>query len=293
VQSWLDRQTALATMARRQLFFVGGAPRSGTTWIQRLLDAHPEVSCGGEGFFLNQLAVPLNAMMAARSQALATKNATLFKDTGGFPLPASADTEHLAGTAILLALQQQMGAKPCRAVGEKTPENVFFFQRLKQLFPGAKFIGVARDPRDVLTSAWHLFHKVPAGADEVGAKTKFLKASFPSLAEGARVMLDLARRFPEDSVIVTYEAMVLDPAPLVARMFRLLGVSDDPAIIATCLDRTSFAAATGGRPAGVEDRGAFYRKGVVGDWQSTLTPEMNRLILQDLGWMFPLYGWEA
>jgi hypothetical protein len=293
VQSWLDRQTDLARMAERQLFFVGGAPRSGTTWIQRILDAHPEVSCRGEGFFLNQLAVPLDAMMVARSKVLTAKNTTLFQSTGGFPLPASADTEHLAGTAILLALQQQMGTEACRAVGEKTPENVFFFQRLKQLFPGAKFIGVARDPRDVLTSAWHLFQKVPAGADEVAAKTNFLKAAFPSLAEGARVMLDLTRRFPDDAVIVTYEAMVRDPVPLVARLFRLLGVPDDPAIVATCLERTSFAAATGGRPAGVEDRGAFYRKGVVGDWRSTLTPEMNRLILQELGWTFPLFGWEA
>ena len=293
MQSWLERQAGLAQMAERQLFFVGGAPRSGTTWIQRILDAHPEVSCRGEGFFLNQLAVPLDAMMAARSKVLTAKNTTLFQDTGGFPLPAAADTEHLAGTAILLALQQQMGAKPCRAVGEKTPENVFFFQRLKQLFPAAKFIGVARDPRDVLTSAWHLFQTVPAGGDEIAAKTAFLKAAFPSLAEGARVMLDLARRFPEDAVIVTYEAMVRDPAPLVARMAGLLGVSDDPAIIAACLERTSFAAATGGRPAGVEQRGSFYRKGVVGDWRSTLTPEMNRLVVQELGWMFPLYGWEA
>jgi hypothetical protein len=32
---------------------------------------------------------------------------------------------------------------------------------------------------------------------------------------------------------------------------------------------------------------------VVGDWRSTLTPEMNRLVLQELGWMFPLFGWAA
>ena len=74
-------------------------------------------------------------------------------------------------------------------------------------------------------------------------------------------------------------------------LFRLLGVSDDAATIATCLERTAFATATGGRPAGVEDRHAFYRKGVAGDWRATLTPEMNALVLRELGWMFPLFGW--
>ena len=28
-------------------FFVCGAPKSGTTWFQRLLDAQPEVVCSG------------------------------------------------------------------------------------------------------------------------------------------------------------------------------------------------------------------------------------------------------
>ncbi len=292
MQSWLERQGDLARMADRQLFFVGGAPRSGTTWIQRILDAHPGVSCRGEGFFLNQLGTPLEAMMAARTKVLEAKNTKLFRDTGGFPLPAAADTEHLTGTAILLALQQQLGNRDCRAVGEKTPENVFFFERLKRLFPTAKFIGIARDPRDVLTSAWHLFQTVPAGTDEVAAKMAFLRTAFPSLAEGARIMLALAQRYPADCVTVTYEAMLQDPAPLVARMFRLLGVSDDPALVANCLERTAFGTVTGGRPAGVEDRTAFYRKGVARGWHDTLTPEMNRLVLQELGWMFPLHGWE-
>ena len=278
-------------MAGRQLFLVGGAPRSGTTWIQQTLDTHPDVSCRGEGFFLNQLATPLEAMMAARAKMLDGKNTGLFRHTGGYPLPAAEDTEHLAGTAILLALHRQTGGKAYRAVGEKTPENVFFFERFRRLFPGAKFIGVARDPRDVLTSAWHLFQTVAPGQDEIAAKLQFLRTAFPSLAEGARTMLSLAERYRDDAVIVTYEAMLRDPAPIVARLFRLLGVSYDPGLVAACLDRTAFTAATGGRPAGVEQRGSFYRKGVAGDWRSTLTPEMNDLVLRELGWMFPLFGW--
>ncbi len=291
MQSWLQRQPDLTAMAERQLFLVGGAPRSGTTWVQQILDCHPEVSCRGEGFFADHLAAPLATMMTDRTRLLEGKNTKLFRHTGGYPLPAAEDAEHLAGTAILLALQQQVGGKACRAVGEKTPENVFYFERFRRLFPTAKFIGIARDPRDVLTSAWHLFQSAPPGQDEAAAKTTFLRSALPSLAEGARTMLTLAERYPADSLIVTYEAMLLDAAPIVARLFRLLGVSDAPEIVAACLARTDFTAATGGRPRGEEQRGAFFRKGVAGDWRSTLTPEMNELVLRELGWMFPPFGW--
>jgi hypothetical protein len=41
----------------------------------------------------------------------------------------------------------------------------------------------------------------------------------------------------------------------------------------------------------VEDRRAFYRKGVAGDWRSTLTEDMGALIVTELGWMYPQFGW--
>ena len=31
-----------------QPFFLAGAPKSGTTWLCKLLDAHPEIACRGE-----------------------------------------------------------------------------------------------------------------------------------------------------------------------------------------------------------------------------------------------------
>jgi hypothetical protein len=293
LHSWAECQAELAGFAQRQLFFVGGAPRSGTTWLQQMLDCHPDVSCRGEGLFWNQLVVPLESLMAQRRQALEAKNTKLFRHTGGFPLPAPDHAEFLLGSAILLALRQQSADKPCLAVGEKTPENVFLFPRLKRLFPNAKLIAIARDPRDVLTSAWYFFHKPVAGEDEVAAKKAFILSALPSLGEGARAMLTLSERHPADARIVTYEGLRQTPAPILAQLFRLLGVSDREEVVAECLARTSFAALSGGRAAGVEQNGSFFRKGAVRDWTSTLTPEMNEMVLRELGWMLPHFGWQA
>jgi hypothetical protein len=293
LRSWTERQTEIARLAERQLFFIGGAPRSGTTWLQRILNAHPDISCHGEGLFQRELATPLERMMADRSGALQAKNTRVFGHVGGYPLPAADDTEFILGTAILLALHQQSAGKRCLAIGEKTPENVFFFPRLKRLFPTTKLICIARDPRDVLASAWHFFHVVSPGEDPIAAKTAFIRTAFPSLAAGARTMLTLAECHPADCMIVTYEALRQAPEPIVAGLFRCLGVSDADDVVADCLARTSFTALAGVRADGEERNGSFFRKGAAGGWTSTLTPEMNQMVLRELGWMFPHFGWRA
>jgi hypothetical protein len=291
-QGWAEQQEALLRLARAQLFFVGGAPRSGTTWIQMLLDSHPAVSCGGEGLFMKHLAEPLDTLVTARRQVLQAKNDAVFRQSGGYRLPEPADADALLGTGILLALARQSGGKTCRALGEKTPENVFFFPRLRRLFPTAKFVGVARDPRDVLASAWHFFRKTAAGENEAAAKTAFISSALPSLDSGARAMIALARDLPADCMIVTYETMRASPQATAARLFQFLGVADQDEIVADCVARTSFAALSGGRDPGVAQEGSFFRKGVVGDWRATFTPDMGAMILQALGWMYPHFGWQ-
>jgi hypothetical protein len=291
LKSWIEGQRNIETLAERQLFFVGGTPRSGTTWLQLLLDRHPEVSCRGEGLFWKELAEPLGRLMAQRRGAIDAKNNTVFRETGGYPPPDQDDAEMLLGTAILLALERQRAGKPCRAIGEKTPENVLLFVRLKRLFPGAKLIGLARDPRDVLTSAWHFSVRAGATGDETAALSAFVRRAVPFIHEGARTLLAIAEQHPSACLLLTYEQMSAATASVATRLFRFLGVSDDPAVVADCVERTSFAALSGGRPAGVAQDGKFFRKGVVGDWRTTLTPEIDTMILDELGWMFPHFGW--
>jgi hypothetical protein len=289
--SWAEREAQIALLARHQLFFVGGAPRSGTTWLQQILDCHPDVSCKGEGLFWQQLAVPLEEMMARRGQALETKNKALFAHTGGYPLPDPDDVEFLTGSAILLSLCRQSANKGCAAIGEKTPENVFFFPYLKRLFPAAKLIAIARDPRDVLTSAWHFFHKPVAGEDVIAAKMAYINSALPSLNEGASRMIQLSRQYPADCLLITYEQLRANTARVIAQLFAFLGVADTAQLVADCVERTSFETMRRTSAGGSQQSGPFLRKGIVGDWSSTLTPEMNAVVLRQLGWTFQYFGW--
>jgi hypothetical protein len=292
LKSWAETSEGLHGFLQRQLFFIGGAPRSGTTWLQQILDSHPQASCKGEALFSKDLFPLLESCMAQRSRTLDAKNRQFFEHTGGYPLPAPEDSAFLAGAVILLAMSRQAGDKQCRAHGEKTPENVFFFETFRRLFPQAKFIAIARDPRDVLTSAWFFFRNPVPGQDDLSEKLSFIRSALPALAEGARAMIAFGERHPDAYHMVAYEGLCTAPEPIVAGVFRFLGLDDDSETVRDCIDRTSFAAMTGGRWASVAQNGSFLRKGIVGDWRSVLTPEMNELVLRDLGWMFTHFGWQ-
>jgi Sulfotransferase family len=292
LESWVDQQAALERVAKSQLFFIGGAPRSGTTWLTHLLNAHPDICCGGEALFNKHLAEPMQKLVVEWRKAVEAKNNNLFRETGGFPLPDAEDEDLLIGTAILKSLTRIAGGRSWKAIGEKTPENVFFFPRLKRIFPAAKLVSIARDPRDVLTSGWHFFYKEKPGEDINAAKIAFIRLAAPSMNKGARAVLTLVEQHPKDCIMVTYERMRADPAPAAQQLFQFLGVSHDKKVVDEAVAKTSFAAMSGGRQAGTTQNGSFFRKGVVGDWHSTLTPEMNDIIMREMGWMFPHFGWK-
>jgi hypothetical protein len=224
------------------------------------------------------------------------KNGALFRHTGGYQPPGPDHADTLLGTGILLALRDQCDGAPCRAIGEKTPENIFFFPRLKRIFSGAKLIAIARDPRDVLTSAWHFFRagaarREAAGDSCLAEKTEFIRTALPSIAEGARTLLAHAAAYRGDCAIVTYERLHEDPAQTLPPLLRFLGVADTADIVTACIERTSFAALTAAQAGGDFPGAAFLRKGQVGDWTTTLTPELNDMILRQLGWIYPRFGW--
>ncbi len=292
MESWADRHAELARLAERQLFFVDGQPRSGTTWLQQMLDSHPEVSCRGEAQFRDHCAVPLDRAMRQRYAALHERNTTIFGHTGGYPLPDPGDTQFLLGTAILSAFRQQATTRPdAQAIGEKTPGNIFFFPQLRALFPHARLISIARDPRDVITSNWHRFQARPGATD--ADKVAFIRQVLPLADRWMRAMLACKAELPDSFRVVTYETLCDRPEPALAGLFRFLGVGDDGDVVADCVARTAFARLTGGRPAGSGQAGSFLRKGVPGDWPSTLTPTMNEMVLRELGWSFPEFGWRA
>ncbi len=53
--AYRETQHAIERVFAKQIFFIAGVLKSGTTWLQLLLDAHPEIACRGEAHFIDSL----------------------------------------------------------------------------------------------------------------------------------------------------------------------------------------------------------------------------------------------
>lgn len=287
-------QAELAALRNKQLFFIGGAAKSGTTWLQVLLDQHPAISCRGEGHFCSYLLPCLHNAAEDYNKFIARKNEMVFGELpGGYP-PLSPDRiAYLMATAIELQLSAQTGDPAIRLVGEKTPDNIQFFPHLHSIFPQAKFIEIVRDGRDCAVSGW--FHNLRTTPDWLHETFASKEAYFEAMAGQWVARMREGRHFaaarPQSCFTIRYEDLVAEPKRVLAQVLGFLGAASDPGILAACVDAATFDKLSGGRKRGKENRASFFRKGMVGDWRNHFTAEATSRFEQIAGEWLERHGY--
>lgn len=262
-----------------QYFFVSGAPKSGTTWVQRLLDAHPRVVCSGEGHFVERLALPMVKALEdyAKQQQLVTERVYEGKPY----YPPMTRPEMLGITRALIV--QRMSARAgdgVLAIGDKTPRYTQYLGGLLALFPNARFINVIRHPYDVAVSLLHHGLRVGmADADTPGSEAylNLVRNSATQWSASQKAAAEFRAQHPRLLLHLRYEDLLERPRELAAEMFAHLGVPADKAVLNHAVKASSFEALSG-RERGQEARLSFFRKGVAGDWQGRLDEQALRLI---------------
>ena len=149
-------------------FFVVGRGKSGTSWLMRMFNAHPEVLCRGEGRFFGQDWVRED--LAGRdwtAQDLEDEQTTVppkslygaIRESGLLRLwversvwSRGDDTErHLAAITRAAAdhfLTEKLAESGKKIVGDKTPLlTPDFIKDIGELYPDAKVIHIIRDGR--------------------------------------------------------------------------------------------------------------------------------------------------
>ncbi len=157
-----------STSTYQPAFFVVGCPRSGTTLLQRMLDAHPDLAVANDTHFIPRVADAFSIQKnCPLDQALvnAVRNYKRFHRMGleGHEvLKASETADSYAGfiSALYTRFARQQGKT---IAGEKTPDYVKRIPLLHRLFPDARFIHIIRDGRDVALSTldWATENKGP------------------------------------------------------------------------------------------------------------------------------------
>ncbi|HHN74972.1 MAG TPA: hypothetical protein ENK10_07055 [Acidobacteria bacterium] len=270
--SALDRK--LDALSRLEIFFVLGTMKAGTTWVQLLLDAHPEICCRGEGHFTSYLAPRLEQALGEYNRIIASKNRDIFTNLPDFPLLEKSHLLYLLRTATSLLLAELADGAPVKWVGEKSPNNVRGLDLLGALFPAARFVHVVRDLRDVAVSGW--FHNLRVSPQWTEEHFKdidhYALTNLPEWSAELRLARRFAAAHPERMISVRYEDLLEAPAANLGRVLDFLGARKDEQILEACRKAASFETLSGGRQRGDEDRGSHFRKGLAGEGRRTLAP---------------------
>lgn len=291
-----------AQLAQLPVFFVGGAVKSGTTWLQLLLDAHPELSCRGEGHIATALLPLLQGALTQYNQRIAGFNQVLFHETDGFPTVTPPILRHVVRTTVLALLSEAApeSLTALRAIGEKCPSNVHHMGSLSALVPGCHLIHIVRDGRDCAVSNWHQQRRIDPGfltehfADDFGRYAAWFAKEWVSVNEAG---LQFAARNPGRAVRVSYEALHQDAATALTPVLAHLGVRDDTATVAACVEAASFQRLSRGRARGDTTpstaTGSHFRRGITGEWRETFTAPAHAAFWKTAGPLLTRLGYPA
>ena len=267
-----------------QVFFVCGAPKSGTTWVQRILDAHPQVCCSGEGHFIQRFSAPIAKVVRDYNAELETAAKLVYEGEPYYGPVSQPEFDAMMRGFILARLTARAGPDT-RFVGDKTPTYTRHLPQLDRLFPGAKIIHIVRDPRDVAVS--RMFHSQRAGYAEAAVQgseqyRQTLEGAARLWREAVTAVDAFAAQHPGQVCEVSYRDLHDQPLDEIARLFAYLGASQPRVLVEQIAAQTSFEAMSGRAP-GQEDTAAFLRKGQSGAWRDRLDPAGARYIEDHCG----------
>jgi hypothetical protein len=178
--------------------FVVGMPRSGTTLVEQILSAHPEVFPGGE--------LPTLGVLAHQAAGLDHS-------------PGARELADL-GRRYLAALPAASRGR--RRVTDKMPLNFRYLGLLQGILPGARIVHCRRDLRDVALSCFATDFIDPA----LGFATRI-----DWLADYLRFYEEVVTRWQDDLAVpvleLEYEALVRDPEPWIRRLVAFADLSWD------------------------------------------------------------------
>lgn len=300
-------------------FFIAGEMRSGTSWLRRMLNVHPEIACGHEGSFFgrgyDREEIPVYpGPVSSLTRALAESEP--LKTWHDLPWNRWTDgyEEDLTGLAramvdYFLSKEAARTGKPI--VGDKSPQHTHNLDEIHGIYPDARIVHIVRDGRDVAVSAmnhwWRqaqdreepVFKLAP---EELEKRDAYLEDREGFLEEGnsifteerlnqiaerwayrvSKARRDGVTRYSEHYLELRYEDLISDTPANVRRVLEALGVRSGDAVVDRCARAGSFESVAS-RKQGEEDSGSFFRKGVAGDWRAVFNGRDRELFERAAG----------
>ena len=286
----------------RNLLFIVGCPRSGTTWVQRLLASHPGVKTGQESDIFDLYVGPQLRTWTHELNVSASGR-------GGVGLGCYFLEPDFIRILKAYALELLSPMVASLRVGEvfveKTPSHALYISEIVRLLPAARFVHVLRDARDTVASL-------------LGASRSWGRSWAPGNAQHAAAMwiqhVQAARKAamtlrPAQFYEVRYEQLHADTHKALRDLAEWIGLqwTNEELDLAILQNHPEKARAGGGTeipvggaiaeisgPVVVEPAG-FIRKADVGSWREDLSIadrirvwKLARTTMRNMGYEWPL-----
>lgn len=306
-----------APAAWKTRFFLVGEMRSGTSWLSRTLNTHPEVFCKGEGSFFGRdqevEEIPVykeptpslyNAVLSC--EGIRTWHSFTWNAWGKGDVEE--DLRNITRLTIDYFMAKDAAGSGKRIVGDKSPLHTDHVDEIHAFYPDARVIHIYRDGRDVAVSLMHHFWRLSkdrGGIFELDPEELERRDAYQEDPEGflaagnsifteerlrqmavrwsrrvAKASSDGSRLFDARFAQLRYEDLLAEPEKHLKALFELLGARSDDEVVRRCVEKNSFEKLAR-RSAGQEDSTSFFRKGVAGDWRNVFT-EGDRRIYEEI-----------
>ena len=200
--SWIERCTSASEASP---IFICGMYRSGSTLLERMLGAHPEITAAGE---LNALAL------------------SVARHVGAFPQAATgAKREQLQRVADEYVAEVKQLFPDAPFVIDKQPDNFLRAGLIRAIFPGAKIIRTRRDLRDNCLSLY--FQQF----DLAASYSNDLQYIAHYYRQHERLFDHWQTCIAENICTVDYEELVESPEPVLRRVLEFIGLEWDASVL--------------------------------------------------------------
>lgn len=244
-----------------------GAPRSGTSWVQRLLVSHPQICGGQESHFFEVFA---DAFNSARCTPPGER-------TIGLACYVSPEQLHDVLRSVWRRMMQPLAdaRSLARALVEKTPDHAHYLPMITTLFPRARFVHVIRDSRGVVASmlaaSRATWGRGWAPRTSAAAAIKWYRSVRDARHDG----LPLG---PARYLEIFYEQLLADPHTQTQRLYDFVGVDAAPGVLEGIVEEQRFdrQKEIGGTPLAqiaspTKEPPGFFNSGKADSWKTSLT----------------------
>ena len=229
-------------LSKIPLFFIFGRPRSGTTLLTTLFNAHPNVRIAPEFpvmLFLYQQFKNVKIWDEATIRSFVDQVFYFSKFSVRRVENLKLDKEIIVSEllkykevgSIQLFLKSinyfaysVYDKKNTLWIGDKNPIYSIYIDRLRKIFPDSKFICIIRDYRDNFISIKKLAEK------NIAVEAPVLTLQVARWRYFIRLFLDCKRRFPDKYYILRYEDLVTEQETTVRSLCDFLGIPYDPSV---------------------------------------------------------------